>query len=91
MPGASGDETRVEAPKGWIEKVGAALPIGLTALATVFAGMSTGALQQAMFWRRRCGTGSGQGDEPVDPRGVQTRPLTDGRDYCRPVTGRVGL
>jgi hypothetical protein len=34
-----------------MDKIGAALPIGLTALATVFAGMSTGALQQAMFWK----------------------------------------
>ena len=38
-------------PKGFMEKMGAALPIGLTALATVFAGMSTGALQQAMYWK----------------------------------------
>ncbi len=40
-----------EEPKGIIQKLGAALPIGLTALATVFAGMSTGALQQAMYWK----------------------------------------
>ncbi|MBN9118281.1 MAG: hypothetical protein J0I06_03825 [Planctomycetes bacterium] len=40
-----------EGPKSVIEKIGAALPIGLTALATVFAGMSTGALQQAMYWK----------------------------------------
>lgn len=40
-----------EEPKGWLEKLGAALPVGLTALATVFAGMSTGALQQAMYWK----------------------------------------
>lgn len=40
-----------EEPKGLLEKIGAALPIGLTALATVFAGMSTGALQQAMYWK----------------------------------------
>lgn len=40
-----------EEPKGVIQKLGAALPIGLTALATVFAGMSTGALQQAMYWK----------------------------------------
>jgi hypothetical protein len=40
-----------EPPKNRLEKLGAALPIGLTALATVFAGMSTGALQQAMYWK----------------------------------------
>jgi hypothetical protein len=43
--------TPPEPPKGLLEKLGAALPIGLTALATVFAGMSTGALQQAMYWK----------------------------------------
>lgn len=40
-----------EAPKTLMEKVGVALPVGLTALATVFAGMSTGALQKAMYWK----------------------------------------
>lgn len=44
-------EPKPDEPKTFIEKVGAALPIGLTALATVFAGMSTGALQQAMYWK----------------------------------------
>lgn len=44
-------ETPPEAPKSFFEKIGAALPVGLTALATVFAGMSTGALQQAMYWK----------------------------------------
>ena len=45
------NETPPEPPKGLLDKIGAALPIGLTALATVFAGMSTGALQQAMYWK----------------------------------------
>jgi hypothetical protein len=45
------DAPKPEEPKGFLEKIGAALPIGLTALATVFAGMSTGALQQAMYWK----------------------------------------
>ncbi len=44
-------ETKPEPPKGLFDKIGAALPVGLTALATVFAGMSTGALQQAMYWK----------------------------------------
>ena len=44
-------ETKPEEPKSLLEKLGAALPVGLTALATVFAGMSTGALQQAMYWK----------------------------------------
>jgi hypothetical protein len=43
--------TKPEEPKGFMEKIGAALPVGLTALATVFAGMSTGALQKAMYWK----------------------------------------
>ncbi|MBA4191417.1 MAG: hypothetical protein C0467_25840 [Planctomycetaceae bacterium] len=47
----SSDSTKPEEPKGLLQKLGAALPIGLTALATVFAGMSTGALQQAMYWK----------------------------------------
>ena len=45
------EEAKPVEKKGLVEKIGAALPIGLTALATIFAGMSTGALQQAMFWR----------------------------------------
>lgn len=40
-----------EQPKSLVDKIGAALPIALTALATAFAGMSTSELQQAMFWR----------------------------------------
>jgi hypothetical protein len=40
-----------EEPKGLLDKVGAALPIGLTALATAFAGMSTSELQRAMYWK----------------------------------------
>jgi len=45
------EAARPEEPKGMLQKLGAALPIGLTALATVFAGMSTSALQQAMYWK----------------------------------------
>jgi len=45
------ESARPEEPKGMLQKLGAALPIGLTALATVFAGMSTSALQQAMYWK----------------------------------------
>src|SRR5580698_8329906 len=51
MSSDSPSETKPEAPKGLLDKVGAALPVGLTAIATVFAGMSTGALQQAMYWK----------------------------------------
>jgi len=40
-----------EAPKSLLDKLGAALPVGLTALATVFASMSNGALQEAMYWK----------------------------------------
>ncbi len=45
------DDKKPEAPKGFFEKVEAALPIALTALATVFASMSNGALQEAMYWK----------------------------------------
>jgi hypothetical protein len=40
-----------EEPKSLLDRVGAALPIALTALATAFAGMSTTELQRSMFWR----------------------------------------
>ena len=40
-----------DAPKTLFDRVGVALPIALTALATALAGMSTGELQQAMYWR----------------------------------------
>jgi hypothetical protein len=40
-----------EPPKSLFDKLGAALPVALTALATAFAGMSTSELQHAMFWR----------------------------------------
>ena len=40
-----------ELPKSFLDKLGAALPIALTALATVFASMSNGALQEAMYWK----------------------------------------
>ncbi len=40
-----------ESPKNFLDKLGAALPIALTALATVFASMSNGALQEAMYWK----------------------------------------
>jgi hypothetical protein len=47
----SPDAPKPEEPKGFFEKIGAALPIALTALATVFASMSNGALQEAMYWK----------------------------------------
>ena len=40
-----------EKPKSLVEKLGAALPIGLTALAAIFGSMSNEALQHAMFWK----------------------------------------
>ncbi len=38
-------------PRSLFDKLGAGLPIALTALSTVFAGMSTGELSRAMYWR----------------------------------------
>jgi hypothetical protein len=51
VPAANADEPKSDEPQGLIEKLGAALPVGLTALATVFASMSNGALQEAMYWK----------------------------------------
>jgi hypothetical protein len=45
------EEPKPEEPKSFLDKLGAALPIALTALATVFASMSNGALQEAMYWK----------------------------------------
>jgi hypothetical protein len=42
---------KTEVSKSLFDKINAALPIALTALATAFAGMSNGQLQEAMFWR----------------------------------------
>jgi len=44
-----------EAPKSLFDKLGAAMPIALAALATVFAGKSTSELQRAMFFRTAAG------------------------------------
>ena len=42
MSDATPAETpKPDEPKGWMDKIGAALPIGLTALATVFAGVAS--------------------------------------------------
>jgi hypothetical protein len=48
-------DPKPEPPKGFFDKLGAALPVALTALATAFAGMSTGALTQAIAWRTKAG------------------------------------
>lgn len=40
-----------EKPKSLLDKMGAALPVALTAIATAFAGMSTSELSYAMYWR----------------------------------------
>jgi hypothetical protein len=52
MPDAPATEPAPpEEPKGLLDRLGAALPVALTAIATAFAGLSTSELQQAMFWR----------------------------------------
>ena len=40
-----------EPPKSIYEKIGAALPIALTAIATAFAGLSSSEMSRAMYWR----------------------------------------
>jgi len=44
-------DTPPEESKSLVQKLGATLPIALAMLATTFAGMSTGQLQESMFWR----------------------------------------
>jgi hypothetical protein len=44
-------EPPAEEPQSLLDRLGAALPIALTAVATAFAGLSTSELQRAMFWR----------------------------------------
>lgn len=45
------DTPPAEEKKSLFEKLGAGLPVALTALATILAGMSTGELNRAMLWR----------------------------------------
>ena len=40
-----------EEPKSLFQKLGAAMPIALTAIATAFAGLSSSEMSRAMFWR----------------------------------------
>jgi hypothetical protein len=51
MADAPSDSTKAEEPKSFIDKIGPALAVGLTALAAVFGSMSAAALQQAMYWK----------------------------------------
>jgi hypothetical protein len=46
------DETTADPPKkSRFERLGPALPVGLAAIATAFAGMSSSEMARAMFWR----------------------------------------
>ncbi|HUR52515.1 MAG TPA: hypothetical protein VMZ71_00150 [Gemmataceae bacterium] len=40
-----------EEPKSFLDRIGPAVAVGLTALAAVFGSMSAAALQQAMYWK----------------------------------------
>lgn len=51
MPDAVPADPPAEPKKSLFEKLGAGLPVGLTALATILAGLSTGELNRAMLWR----------------------------------------
>jgi hypothetical protein len=44
-------DTPPDEKKSFIQKLGAAIPVAMTAIATVLAGMSTGGLSQSMYWR----------------------------------------
>ena len=50
-PDAAAPTPPADEPKGLLDKIGAALPIALTAVATAFAGMSTTELQRSMYWK----------------------------------------
>jgi hypothetical protein len=50
-PSANPDEPKSDEPQSLFDKLGASLPIALTALATAFASMSNGALNLAMYWK----------------------------------------
>jgi hypothetical protein len=45
------DAPPADEPKSLFEKMGAALPVALTAIATAFAGLSSSEMSQAMYWR----------------------------------------
>lgn len=53
MPDTPRTDTAVppDKPDGLIGKLGAALPVALTAIATAFAGMSTTELSRSMYWK----------------------------------------
>lgn len=57
------DAPPAEEKKSLFEKLGAALPIGLTALATVLAGLSTGELSRAMYWRSTAAQDQGKAND----------------------------
>ncbi len=44
-----------EPPPSLLDKLAVAIPVAMTAIATVFAGLSSGELQKAMFWRTAAG------------------------------------
>jgi len=44
-----------EPPPSLLDKLAVAIPVAMTALATIFAGLSSGELQKAMFWRTAAG------------------------------------
>lgn len=51
MPATPPADPPAEEKKSLFEKMGAGLPVALTAIATILAGMSTGELSRAMYWR----------------------------------------
>jgi hypothetical protein len=59
MPDTPPDEPK----KSLFEKLGAGLPIGLTALATILAGLSTGELSRAMYWRSMAAQDQGKAND----------------------------
>lgn len=56
-------DTPAEEKKSLFEKMGAGLPVGLTALATILAGMSTSELSRAMYWRSTAAQDQGKAND----------------------------
>jgi hypothetical protein len=57
------DAPPVEPKRSLFEKLGAGLPVGLTALATILAGLSTGELNRAMLWRSTAAQDQGKAND----------------------------
>lgn len=63
MPDAAPADPPAEPKRSLFEKLGAGLPVALTAIATVLAGLSTGELSRAMYWRSTAAQDQGKAND----------------------------